>query len=190
MKKLYTPNLYLALMHYPVVNKNGNIIASAVTNLDLHDISRLSKTYGIRKFYVVTPLTDQGELVQRIVSHWISGTGSTYNPARREALELICIKNCLEDVVDHIYSSSGESPKTVVTCARYDSGDLSFGKFRNMLKSGNPYLLLFGTAWGLAENFITEADYRLDPIKGVADYNHLSVRSAASIILDRLIVKE
>ena len=92
--------------------------------------------------------------------------------------------------MDHIHRSSGDSPKTVVTCARYGSGDLSFSKFRNMLEKDKPYLLLFGTAWGLTENFITEADYRLDPIKGVADYNHLSVRSAASIILDRLIAKE
>jgi hypothetical protein len=55
-----------------------------------------------------------------------------------------------------------------------------------MLKEGNPYLLLLGTAWGLSENLIAEADYVLEPIKGVSDYNHLSVRSAAAIIMDRL----
>ncbi|MBT8330951.1 MAG: RNA methyltransferase, partial [Deltaproteobacteria bacterium] len=40
-------NLYAALIHYPVVNKNGATIASALTNLDLHDISRATKTYGL-----------------------------------------------------------------------------------------------------------------------------------------------
>ncbi|MCP4687771.1 MAG: RNA methyltransferase, partial [Desulfobacterales bacterium] len=40
MNALSTPNLHLALLHYPVVNKNGEPVASAVTNLDLHDISR------------------------------------------------------------------------------------------------------------------------------------------------------
>jgi hypothetical protein len=55
-----------------------------------------------------------------------------------------------------------------------------------MLKDGNLYLLIFGTAWGLPENFIAEADYILNPVIGNTDYNHLSVRSAVAIILDRL----
>jgi hypothetical protein len=55
------------------------------------------------------------------------------------------------------------------------------------LQRGQPYLLVFGTAWGLAEPFISEADYILEPISGRTDYNHLSVRSAAGIILDRLL---
>jgi hypothetical protein len=64
-------NLYVALAHYPVVNKNGDIITSAVTNLDLHDISRVVKTYGVRSFYVTTPLEDQKTLIKKIVSHWV-----------------------------------------------------------------------------------------------------------------------
>lgn len=180
------PNLYVALMHYPVVNKNGDIIASALTNLDLHDISRASKTYGVRSFYVVTPLTDQKELAERIVSHWKSGSGSIYNPKRREALELICVKDSLKEVVEDIRNQCDDSPKTVATCAKHRSGALRFGRFQEMLKEGKPYLLIFGTAWGLAEDFIAEVDYVLEPVKGKESYNHLSVRSASAIILDRL----
>ena len=179
-------NLYVALTHYPVVNKNGDIITSAVTNLDLHDISRAAKTYGVRSFYVATPLEDQKALIKKIVSYWVDGTGSTYNPKRREALELIIIKNSLDEVKDHIRKNGGNFPKTVVTSARQRPGNLSFGKFRNMLKDGNLFLLIFGTAWGLPEKFIAEADYILNPVMGDTDYNHLSVRSAAAIILDRL----
>jgi hypothetical protein len=62
-----------------------------------------------------------------------------------------------------------------------------YEKFRAMLNNGKPYVLTLGTAWGLAEEFISKADYVLDPIAGTADYNHLSVRSAAAIILDRLL---
>lgn len=184
-----TPNLSVALIHYPVFNKNGDIIASAVTNLDLHDISRAARTYGLRSFYVVTPLTDQKELVKKIISHWVDGIGSRYNPKRREALELIRIKDSLNEVVEHIRSNNEESPKTVVTCAsaRDNFRSISFGKFREMLHSGRPYLLLFGTGWGLTENFIADADYILEPIKGNTNYNHLSVRSAAAIVLDRLL---
>jgi len=179
-------NLYVALTHYPVINKNGDIITSAVTNLDLHDISRASKTYGVRSFYVVTPLEDQQALVKKIVWHWIEGTGSKYNPKRREALELIIIKNSIDDVKTHIRKHHGDFPKTVVTSARHTPGNLSFGNFREMLQDGNLYLLIFGTAWGLPENFIAEADYILNPVIGNTDYNHLSVRSAVAIILDRL----
>ncbi|MGD2029210.1 MAG: RNA methyltransferase [Desulfobacterales bacterium] len=179
-------NLYVALTHYPVVNKNGDIITSAVTNLDLHDISRVVKTYGVRSFYVTTPLEDQKTLIKKIVSHWVEGTGATYNPKRREALELIVVKNSLDEVKEHIRERRGHYPKTVVTSARHRPGNLSSGKFRNMLKNSNIFLLIFGTAWGLPEKFISEADYVLNPVMGNSDYNHLSVRSAAAIILDRL----
>jgi len=179
-------NLYVALTHYPVINRNGDIITSAVTNLDLHDISRAAKTYGVRSFYVVTPLEDQKSLAKKIVGHWTEGIGSKYNPKRREALELIIIKNSIDDVKTHIREHHGDLPKTVVTSARHNPGNLSFGKFREMLKDGNLYLLIFGTAWGLPETFIAEADYTLNPVIGNTDYNHLSVRSAVAIILDRL----
>jgi len=157
-----------------------------VTNLDLHDISRAAKTYGVRSFYVVTPLTDQQALVEKIVSHWVKGGGATYNPKRREALELIRVKNTLKEVVDDICHIHGDFPKTVVTSAKHSSGNISFSRFREMLTDGSLYLLIFGTAWGLAEDCIAQADYVLDPVMGNADYNHLSVRSAAAIMLDRL----
>ena len=190
MKRLFAPNLYVALTHYPVINKNGDTIASAVTNLDLHDISRLSRTYGVRAFYVITPLEDQKILVGRIVSHWVKGVGAAYNPKRREALELIRIRDSIRDVREHIGDSEGQEVKTVATCAR-DVGDcLSFSELRAKLKSGAPHLLIFGTAWGLAREVLDTADYVLEPVTGSTNYNHLSVRTAAAIILDRLTEKD
>jgi hypothetical protein len=180
----------VALTHYPVLNKNGDVITSAITNLDLHDIARVSKTYGIRAFYVITPLVDQRTLVERVVSHWTKGAGSRYNPKRREALELIKIKTSLEEVKAHIQNKEGDFPKTVVTSAKNSPNNISFDAFRDMLKGDHLYLMIFGTAWGLAEKCITEADYFLDPIWGNSDYNHLSVRSASAIILDRLFGRE
>ncbi|MFO7557039.1 MAG: RNA methyltransferase [Desulfobacterales bacterium] len=190
MKKSYTTNLYIALVHYPVVNKNGKIIASAVTNLDLHDISRSARTYGVRAFYVVTPLSDQKELVEKIVLHWLEGTGARYNPKRREALELISIKDSLDEVIEHVRENTGDSPKTVVTSAGHSPRNISFKRFGEMLQDGTLYLLILGTGWGLSENFMAEADYVLNPILGNTDYNHLAVRSAAAVILDRLFGKK
>ena len=180
-------NLYVALTHYPVVDKRGDIIASAVTNLDLHDISRATKTYGAKSFYVVTPLVDQQGLVQKITSHWTSGSGAVYNPARRSALELIKIKDTIAEVAEDIKAVENVYPKMVVTSARSNTTSTGYKEFREILKSGEPHLLVFGTAWGLAEPFISKADFILEPIMGPSDYNHLSVRTAAGIILDRLL---
>ena len=189
MKGLSRPNLHLALVHYPVTNKNGDVIASAVTNLDLHDIARAAKTYDVRSFYIVTPIEDQIDLVDQLLTHWLTGAGGTYNPKRRQALELIRIKKTLEEVIDEIrlMPSSAGNPRTVVTSATARRTPVSFNAMRKMLRDGFPYLLVFGTAWGLAESLITTADYTLEPVKGTTTYNHLSVRSAAAIILDRLL---
>jgi hypothetical protein len=184
------PNLYVALTHYPVVNKKGSVIASALTNLDLHDISRAAKTYGLKSFFVVTPLEDQKELAERIISHWTDGFGGAYNPHRRSALELIRIRDSLSAVYEEIAAEEKSYPTTVATCARKYPASISHEEFRAMLDSGKPYVLILGTAWGLAEEFISGADYVLEPIAGNTDYNHLSVRSAAAIIFDRLLGKK
>ncbi len=49
-----------------------------------------------------------------------------------------------------------------------------------------PLFLLFGTGWGLTQEVKDSSDYVLAPIEGKG-YNHLSVRSAVAIILDRLL---
>ena len=180
------PTLYLALTHYPVINKRGDIIASALTNLDIHDISRAAKTYGVKSFYVVTPLSDQKVLAKKIIAHWTGGAGAVYNPDRRSALELIKVKDSIIDVAEDIKDIENSYPKTVTTSARKYPASIDYAEFRDFLENGVPHLLIFGTAWGLAESLISEADFVLEPITGTTDYNHLSVRSAAAIILDRL----
>jgi len=182
-----SPNLYLALAHYPVVNKRGEIIASAVTNLDIHDMARAARTYGARALYIVTPLEDQQSLVKTLVSHWTTGSGSVYNPKRCQALEMVCIQDTLEKAREDIDLRGEGYPRTVVTSARDHSGVISIPRFRKLLETGNPYLLVFGTAWGLSQDCMEEADHILEPILGNTEYNHLSVRSATSIILDRLL---
>lgn len=183
------PKIYLALIHFPVINKNGDTVASAVTNLDLHDIARAARTYGVRAFYVITPVEDQAVLVRRILNHWITGAGGRYNPKRREAVELIRVRESLDAAVTDITRETGTRPRTVATGAKGRSGSLGYSDLRKALGEGKPYLIAFGTAWGLAEEVISGADHMLEPIQGNGDYNHLSVRSAAAIILDRLLQK-
>jgi len=179
-------NFYLALIHHPVYDKNGAIIASAVSNLDLHDISRAAKTYGVRAFYIVTPLEDQRKLVERIVSHWTEGVGGDYNPDRRDALELIRVAAALEDVKEEIARNGGGLPATVATDAKPHPRNISYEQMREMIRGEHPHLLLFGTAWGMTPEYIHQSDHVLAPIMGLSGYNHLSVRSAVAIVLDRL----
>lgn len=167
------------------MNKNQEPIASAVTSLDLHDIARAAKTYALSAFYVITPLTDQQELVRSIIDHWITGVGARYNPDRRQALELIRLHPTLQEAVQEMTTQTGCAPKTIVTSARMDDSNLDFTQLRTLAHDA-PLLLLFGTAWGLAPEVVQSADYRLAPVKGRGPYNHLSVRSAVSIILDRM----
>lgn len=187
MKNLSTPEVHLALLHFPVLNKNAEVIASAVTNLDLHDMARAAKTYNVRTFYVVTPLKDQQQLVEEIAGHWTCGYGGEYNPARRDALRLIRIKNSMQGVLEDIVTEDNIRPQVIVTSARPGAGRMTYHHMRALINDGRSYVLTFGTAWGLTEEFMTQADYILEPVQAHSDYNHLAVRSAASIILDRLL---
>jgi hypothetical protein len=179
-------SLYVALVHHPVVDKNGETIASAVTNLDLHDIARACRTYGVDGYYVITPLDDQRVLVQRILAHWLTGAGGTYNPTRRKALERVRVETGFDDMIGGIEALQGLRPLVVATTARRGAGNLTYRRLKQMLDDPRPVVLAFGTAWGLSDAFMARADYILEPLAGAGDYNHLSVRSAVSIILDRL----
>jgi tRNA (guanine37-N1)-methyltransferase len=182
--------LAIALLHYPVVNKNGQTIGSAVTNLDIHDIARTARTFGVGAYFVVTPYADQQHLVAEITGHWQEGYGANYNPARKEALSLVRIADNLAAAIKTMADECAMPPLLVATSAKVEAaGDksISYRQLRQKIAAGQPTLLLFGTAHGLAEKVIEMADAMLPPIYGTGDYNHLPVRSAASIILDRLL---
>jgi hypothetical protein len=180
-------NIHLALVHFPVYNKMGEIVVSSVTTLDVHDASRICRTYGIGALYIVTPLKTQQVLVDRIISHWKTGHGATYNPTRKEALLNCQVKISLEDVVADITDRAGQKPKTIVTHARENTRSIGYDAMRTELKKEDQYLLIFGTGWGLEKNIIQNSDFLLDPVKGSEEYNHLPVRAAIAIILDRLL---
>jgi hypothetical protein len=181
-------NVSIALLHYPVYDRNHRVVASAVTNLDLHDIARSARTFGLFRYYVVTPVAEQRILAERIRGHWQDGPGASYNPRRREALELLCVESELETVLSDLEEKWQRPAKIVVTGAQGRPGSISCRGLRQKFEdAGQPFLLLFGTGWGLTEELFALADFVLEPIKGAGEYNHLSVRSAAAIILDRLL---
>jgi tRNA (guanine37-N1)-methyltransferase len=183
--------VYVALLHYPVYDKNGQVVTTAVTNMDIHDIARSGRTYGIRGFYVVTPVKALQKLARKIIHHWEQGYGSQYNVTRKEALALTRITDTLDEVLIDIERECGEKPLLVVTSARRGGKRTSFTELRDMLiKVNQPFLLILGTGWGLTEAIFSRSDYVLEPVEGPTDYNHLSVRSAAAVMLDRLLGRQ
>lgn len=180
-------NVYLALLHFPVYNKNKEVVTTCVTGFDLSDIARSCRTYGIKKFFVVNPISGQRQFAERILNHWKKEESQDFNPTRVEALDLVSVKKELKEVVDEVGRNG--SPIVVATSAK-QKGNYQYSKLREEIKkSKRPYLILLGTGWGLCEEVIDGADIVLSPVIGGTEYNHLSVRSAAAIILDRLFGK-
>ena len=180
--------IYVALIHYPVYNKNDEIVATSVTNFDIHDISRTCTTYDIDKYFIIHPAQSQHDIIEDILKYWQHGYGSTANPDRNRALEIVQLVDDISAAVDYIEKDTGYRPYVLTTDARTYPNTISYMYARkNLLQSERPVLLLFGTGWGIQNEVMQAFDYILEPIYGVGEYNHLCVRSAVAIILDRLL---
>jgi len=178
---------WVALVHHPVLNRQRQVVTTAVPNLDVHDIARASRTYGLAGYVLVTPVERQRLLVERIRAHWMGEHGTGENRNRAQAIALIRVAPDLDATVDRVRQEHGADPVLVATAARPAAGTVPVRRF--VAERGadpRPVLLLFGTGWGLAEDAFARAEIRLDPIYGPTDYNHLAVRSAVSITLDRM----
>jgi hypothetical protein len=182
------PKLYIALVHFPVYNKTRQVVTTSLTTMNLHDLARLTVTYGTQGCYVVTPLQRQQELARQVIAHWTRGYGAVYNPTRATALQHLHIVDSLEALEHDIVQHCGHIPRYIATDARPFPGSISYAALREILwGQEGVFLLLLGTGWGLAEELITRCEYILDPIYGPTSYNHLPVRVAAGIMLDRLL---
>ncbi|MFW5730145.1 MAG: tRNA (guanosine(37)-N1)-methyltransferase TrmD [Desulfonatronovibrionaceae bacterium] len=178
-------NLYLALVHWPVLNKMGQQATTSLTNLDIHDIARVSETYGLGGYYICTPLKDQQHLARRLLTHWTAGPGGQGNPDRARALGNISIQSTLEQAVQDITRNTGIRPRIAATSAR-GPGSVTCSHIRQLLKQ-EPVLMVLGTGYGLHDSVLSMADCTIRPVRCLNDFNHLSVRSAASIMVDRII---
>lgn len=181
-------NMYLALVHHPIRNKRGDLVTTSVTNLDIHDIARSCRTFNIKNYFLVTPLKAQHDLVKRILGHWEEDAANAYNPDRQDALSIARLVNSVDEAIAKIEEVEGVKPLVAVTGANFESFT---GRMNDLVSKMNvdkkPCLLLFGTGWGLHASILERADFSLDPIVGTSEdgYNHLSVRSAVAIYLDR-----
>jgi hypothetical protein len=192
------PRISVGLVHHPILDSARNVVATNITNLDVHDIARACKVYGVDRYYLIHPMKEQQMFVWRMLDHWRTGEGSKFNSMRRTALTMVHTADSVPAAVQDWAKASTEevSPETsrktwvIGTSARkIDVPRKSFLELKTQLKAGDRVFLLFGTGFGMTEELLKSCDFLLEPLTGAPplDYRHLSVRSAVSICLDRLL---
>lgn len=184
----HIPPHYVALLHEEIDLPDGSVGTTSITTLDIHDIARSSATYGIEEYFLVSPLKDQKRIAETVLGFWNSDTGISYNPARHKAVRRVSVKEHLSDAIDAIEASTGKKPLIIATSARghkYPEKALNYYQQDRVWSQDRPVLLVLGTGGGIADSVMSTVDYILEPVEGFSDFNHLSVRTAAGIILDR-----
>lgn len=174
------------LIHHPILDRERTIVTGAITNLDLHDISRSAHTYGLAAFYIAHPIAAQRELAARVREHWLTGSGSRRIPDRVPPMRGLRIVSTLDEAL----ADSGPDTELWVTSAQASRKCLPHVEAESRLREdGVPVMIAFGTGWGLADEIMDRATWVLDPIRSPREdgFNHLSVRAAAAIIFDRLL---
>lgn len=180
------PRVAVALVHHPCLDKAGNVYTTSITNLDVHDIARSSRTYDVSAYYLVTPIHAQQELARGIAAFWETDVRGQKVPTRAEAMRLVRVASTIEEALEEETKAIGVRPLVVATSAKETEGAVTWPTLRDRFPAVPGVLLLFGTGYGLAPAAMALADVVLTPIHGASHYNHLSVRSAAAIALDRL----
>ena len=181
-------NLYVGLLHFPMRNREGDIVATSTTSMDVHDIARSARTYGAARYFVVTPVPSQQAIAWRIRGFWTEGEQVAENSNRGEALEYVAVAEDLDETLQWIEEAEEQPPLLVATSAKTTERNMvSFAGLRERLRNDpRPVYILFGTGWGMTEELLDACDVILPPIMEGADFNHLSVRAAVAIILDRV----
>jgi hypothetical protein len=182
--------LSVALIHGPVLDRHGGTQTTALTNRDVHDIARSSRTFGVATFWIVTPVAAQQEQARAVIGFWDGDEGQRRNRDRADALSVARVCGTLDEALAAESAALGHPPLLVATSAR-PQGATTYSALRKHLDAGTSVLLLFGTGSGLPQATLDRCDVILAPIVGPVDdegvhWNHLSVRSAAAIVLDRL----
>ncbi|MDR1915064.1 MAG: tRNA (guanosine(37)-N1)-methyltransferase TrmD [Synergistaceae bacterium] len=178
--------VYVMLLHHPVLDRKGMSSTTSVTGMDLHDIARACRTYGVKKYLVVTPMASQRELVKKVASHWITGYGADFNPDRASAMQKIKVFAHSGRALEWVEEREHQPSFTISTTAQPRDDSVSWLSLKTRaLQMNRPIVFIFGTGHGLHEDVIQSSDAVMAPISGGGDYNHLSVRSAVSIVLDR-----
>ncbi len=180
-------HVYISVVHYPAVNRDGRWIVTSFTTLDFHDIARPARTYELGGYYIVQPLEAQQFIISEQIKYWTEGFGSGFNPRRSDAGRLVRLVSSITEMIEKIKEETGKEPILISTSAKKYPQTVSYKEMRKIMEDKDKvFLILMGTGWGMPEELVKSCDYVLEPILGPGKYNHLSVRNASAIILDRL----
>ncbi len=180
-------NVYISVVHYPAINKNKRWVITSFTTLDFHDIARPARTYELGGYYIIQPLETQQYVIKEQIKYWLKGFGSEYNPRRKEAGKLVKVVSSITEMINEIVETKGKIPKLIGTSAKIYPQTISYLKMKEIIERRDDiFIILLGTGWGMPEELVSSCDYILEPVLGPGSYNHLSVRNASAIILDRL----
>lgn len=189
LAKSFMPSHYVALMHADMLLKEGRIGTTSITTLDMHDIARSCTTYGIKNYFIVSPLQDQKQIAQTVLDFWREEkVGGEYNKDRHHALNGVVLQNDLDEVIAEIEKKEGKKPIIIGTTARTTDDAYDWISYHDQTKAwghGRPVLFLFGTGHGMSQKLLDRCDYMLHPVRGFTTFNHLSVRSAVAVVLDK-----
>jgi len=177
--------LYVALAHHPVLNKASQTVTTSISNLDIHDIARAALTYGVKAYYIIHSDPAQKSLLASIRNFW-QNDDLPYNPDRSLALSRIRQSDTIETTLTEITKQEAMRPRVITTTARNMQNQISYGYLKTLTQLEKPILIIFGTGYGLCDEVHQLADHILQPVQGCGEYNHLSVRSAVSVVLDRI----
>ncbi len=183
---------YVILAHHPVLDRYGETVTTSVTNFDIHDIARSCATYGVAGYYPISPIRKQREKIARIIEIWRKEIRQAGSSDRGHALGTIAVRESIEDAVQAIARREKAQPWVVATSAQPSEDESKAVGYDQLIAARiaaggkTPLVLVLGTGWGLHKEVLDAVDQQLTPVSGIGDFNHLSVRSALSCILDRL----
>lgn len=190
------PAVHLVLRHDFVLGREEKPIHASVTQIDLHDFSRLTRTYGLAGFHCITAMQSQHQITAEILDYWQQGFGQNYNPDRSEALTKLFLHRSFEACLAQISEREGQKPVLIGTSARvFPEKNLDYQQFSStILPLCRPVVIQFGTSWDSVRNnvanvigscppskvtmgIITSRSDAQPPLSSTVCLAHLTVRS-------------
>jgi len=169
----------VALVHAPVLNKQGESSATSVSSIDVHDFARTCAFYDVSPVYIVHPAEGMQKFVKDITNHEVEGKRGEWKQGRREVLRAVRgvadIQDGMKEEDYQLRYTSAEPPA--------DSHPVAAELLQEI--SGK-HLLVFGTGHGLDVDALPNENRWLCSIDGIGKVRHLSVRAALAMYRARL----
>jgi hypothetical protein len=181
----------VGLMHYPIFNRNKEIVATTITHFDVHDIARICRSYGVKKYHLIHPALEQLMFVSRLKEHWSLGLGKDFNPLRAEAMKIVETAESLTSLKDDqgfykVYATSAkdhlEFPRIGFSGLIEELKELKHNSVHQTVKNEahrdsiphldsnsiatKKILIIFGTGSGLVKSVFEDCDALIEPIVG------------------------